>query len=110
MFRQFLQKLFRLSQKSSFDESLSEEELNKQFDMEWRREENQMPEYKGDGKECPFCKSTNVRTFIYGLTRFNSEEEEKETLKTNVMGGCSINPQSPKYSCDNCDKAFGAFQ
>jgi hypothetical protein len=73
---------------------------------EWGSE-NHMPDYTGDGKECPFCKSSDTRTIAYGLIRFESKQDRDETLKTHILGGCSMDDNSPKYFCNSCHRRFG---
>lgn len=55
---------------------------------------------------CPKCGSDKVRTIVYGLLRFRSDEEREEFLKKHVSGGCVIFENSPSYYCDNCDTKF----
>jgi len=114
MFRTLIKKLITLFRRdpaveSRVSQTISNSEAVSTSNDDWIKEKNQMPEYKGDGKECPFCKSTNVRSFMYGLIRFSSDEDKKETLKTHVLGGCSIDSWSPKYICNACDKRFGLY-
>lgn len=112
MFRLLLEKLIGLFDRepvvqASASQTTSKSETASTSDDDWWKEENQMPEYKGDGKECPFCKSTNVLTFRYGLIKLDTPEKEAEWRKTNTRGGCCIDPWSPRYICEDCDKRFG---
>lgn len=55
---------------------------------------------------CPNCGSDKIRTIIYGLLKFKTEEEQDEFLKKHFPGGCCISKDSPHFYCDNCDTKF----
>jgi len=74
---------------------------------EYRKEENAMPEYEGDGKVCPLCESTDTRTISYGMIRFTSDEAREKFQKTSISGGCGTDDNSPKFYCCGCKRRFG---
>lgn len=66
-----------------------------------------MMDMKNDKKVvCPKCGSDKIRTIVYGLIRFKSEEDQNEFLKKHVPGGCCISKDNPSYHCDNCYNEF----
>lgn len=111
MFDSLLQKirnLLRITKSSKLSSDIKPKVIRPEPGImgEWGSE-NHMPDYGSDGKECPFCKSSDTRTILYGLIRFESKQDRDETLKTHILGGCSIDDNSPKYSCNSCNRSFG---
>lgn len=58
-------------------------------------------------KACPFCQSSNIRRYAYGLLGFRSPEERKKFLEGHILGGCAISPDAPLYRCEDCKRDFG---
>jgi DNA-directed RNA polymerase subunit RPC12/RpoP len=57
---------------------------------------------------CPYCKSENVATILYGMPDLSNKEllEEIENGKT-LLGGCCIDINLPLYHCNDCKKDWG---
>lgn len=73
--------------------------------------------YNGDkdnhnGERCPKCKSTNVRTIIYGLVDMNGADSVlSDDIKGGRigLGGCVVSDDSPEFYCNDCSYQWGSF-
>ena len=53
---------------------------------------------------CPECGSTRVLPILYGFPSQQLMKEVKETTPPEVeLGGCCIHPDSPDWSCQECE-------
>ena len=55
---------------------------------------------KEDEKKCPYCNSSNLKEYLYGMPSYDYDQEKY------VLGGCEIvlNEPRPQYKCFNCGK------
>nr|NIS43704.1 hypothetical protein [Desulfuromonadales bacterium] len=59
-----------------------------------------------DLNRCPACGGEAV-PIIYGLVDPEVfDEQERDEF---VLGGCCIDPWSPKWHCKACDESFGEY-
>ena len=58
---------------------------------------------------CPACKSDKIRNFVYGLLKFQSDEDMRKFQEKHIPVGCIIMENSPAFHCDNCGKNFGNY-
>jgi hypothetical protein len=52
--------------------------------------------------QCPKCKSTSITEFLYGLPAYSKELQKKLETGTVALGGCIIERDSPRYTCNEC--------
>ena len=50
---------------------------------------------------CPKCNSTKIKYIIYGYP------DPTKIKKDDVLGGCEIEENSPKYHCLTCNHEWG---
>ena len=56
---------------------------------------------------CPRCNSKNQVKILYGLPRFDEEMEKDIDEGKIVLGGCSIDWDSPIWRCKDCFHKWG---
>ena len=56
---------------------------------------------------CPRCNSKNQVKILYGLPRFDRQMEVDKEKGKIVLGGCSIELDSPIWSCKDCHHRWG---
>lgn len=51
--------------------------------------------------KCPFCTSTNLRQYVFGLPTAEAFDSSKY-----ILGGCEISDHNPKWGCIDCGAKF----
>lgn len=52
--------------------------------------------------KCPTCGSYKYKKIMYGFPMLGYDERDKY-----ILGGCTVTPGNPKWSCGKCHKIFG---
>ena len=52
-------------------------------------------------KKCPFCGSTRIKPYLFGLPTEEAMKSDKY-----ILGGCVITGHEPSWGCVDCDAEF----
>lgn len=60
-------------------------------------------------EKCPKCNSADVAEICYGYPGPDAMDDIEKELKEGKikLGGCCIEPDSPKWECNACEWQFG---
>lgn len=57
--------------------------------------------------KCPNCNKTWIAKIVYGYFCINELMDKDLKSKKIVLGGCTIDEQSPKWVCNSCGHTWG---
>jgi hypothetical protein len=57
-------------------------------------------------RKCPSCKGKNVKEILYGMPSADEIDSENPEV---ALGGCIVDPDSPKYRCAECSHEWSFY-
>lgn len=55
---------------------------------------------------CPKCSSINVAEILWGYPIPSSELDKALEDRTIVLGGCCVEPNDPRWKCNDCSNRW----